>query len=71
MAETGRTPREPIELAETRKGTHLMDAVRVPDGFVAPSAAIVAAPIQASVQASGGASTAPPDGAASQQQSSR
>jgi hypothetical protein len=40
MSETDRTERVPIELAETRKGTHLMDLVNVPDGFVAPSAVI-------------------------------
>jgi hypothetical protein len=35
-----RPSREPIELAEASRGTHLMDVVRVPDGFIAPSAAL-------------------------------
>ena len=69
MAEIDRTAREPIELAETRKGTHLMDAVRIPDGFVAPSAAITTVQAQAAATSTVQASPADVGGGPDRQRS--
>ncbi len=49
-----RPSREPIELAEASRGTHLMGVVRVPDGFVAPSAALTPVTAQSASPPTGG-----------------
>ena len=49
-----RPSREPIELAEASRGTHLMSVVRVPDGFIAPSAALTPVTAQSASATTGG-----------------
>jgi hypothetical protein len=49
-----RPSREPVELAEASRGTHLMDVVTVPDGFVAPSAALTPVTAQSASPSAGG-----------------